>query len=165
MTSPEVPDFTKECPHCHTYVMPKDSGQCPACLRDTNDLSGTDPHVTSLTISESQKLPPVCFRCGRAAQSTHRVVARRRNPYVASRAWEVLIIGWLFALPLWLYRRFLGPYGDRLELRLPICDECGAREKKHAIKPIHIDFDNYEMTFLVHKDFRAAVTPNDKRTA
>ena len=163
MAAPDIGDFIVECPHCHTSVIPKDNGECPACLKNMSDLSGVDPNVTSLTISQGQTLPAICFRCGRAARSTHRVVAKRKNPYVQSRAWEVLIIGILFAPLVWLYRRFFGSIRDRLEIRLPLCDGCAVKEGRDAIKPIHIDFDNYEMTFLVHKDFSAAAIANKKQ--
>ncbi len=45
-------------------VLPPLSGECPACGMNTNDITGTDPSRTSLSIGHGEVLPPYCCDCG-----------------------------------------------------------------------------------------------------
>ncbi len=52
-----------ECPHCHTRVLPKADNICPACRENILDTHDVDPNMVSLSVRESQDLPPYCYRC------------------------------------------------------------------------------------------------------
>jgi len=68
-----------ECPHCYVRVIPSQEGICPACQKNTRDLSGTDLTRGSLTIEDCERLPDMCFQCGVGTSLRVRVSRRRYN--------------------------------------------------------------------------------------
>ena len=143
-----------ECPHCHTRVLPAASGRCPACGKSLTDREGADPMRTSMTIRENARLPAVCYRCG---TPTDRHVTVRHKWKASGDSWIARALALLMVpfWPLWLLLWWLLGRSPRhsIRMRLPQCVPCSQLEAPNAQ---HVDFGAGEMTFVVHKGFRAA---------
>ncbi len=144
-----------ECPHCHTRVLPKADNICPACRENILDMQDVDPNMVSLTVKESQELPPYCYRCN---SYTERYVQIEGDP---EPAWEK-IVRVLGSALVPLRKRQTDEGTTNVFINLPQCEVCAKLEDP---TPLYVDYDEQGMTFIVHKGFRERVqpTPVDKK--
>ena len=144
-----------DCPHCYTRIVPKSDGSCPACQRDTRDTTGLDLSWTSIRVSQSDVLPPVCCECG---LRTSRMVSvyRKTSPAGEPSTLVGMAIFWLvsWVVGLWLILRGMAN-ASVVEVRLPQCEACAGQGPP---EPRFVDFGNARMTFIVHKNLRDAMT-------
>lgn len=141
-----------ECPHCHTQVLPTSDNLCPACRHSLADLEDVNMNEVALVIHEGQELPCYCITCNRW---TNRYVK------VNSDQEKLLdsLLGGLF---------FLNVKPDhspetgttRVYVELPQCEDCAEAGNP---KPIEVDYENQNMTFLVHTGFHDRVVPARKQ--
>jgi hypothetical protein len=114
-------------------------------------MQDVDPNMVSLTVRESQELPPYCYLCN---SYTDRSVRIEGDP---EASWETMI---RVLVPHW--KRQTDEGTTNVFINLPQCEVCAERE---APAPLYIDYEQQTMTFVVHKDFRERVqpTPVDKK--
>lgn len=151
-----------ECPHCYTRVLPSAAGQCPACGKNTRDprLGSALPR-TKTTIREGASLPAICYNCG---TPTDRMTTIRRRWQAAGDSWIVRAMAFWVA-PGWILLSWLLGRSPRhtMRVRLPECVSC-SQVSTPTVE--HTDFGTGEITLLVHKGFRAAMsalTPTSTR--
>jgi hypothetical protein len=142
-----------ECPHCHTRVVPLAENVCPACRRNLSDLAGADVNLTSVTLSDSTRLPRVCYRCGAPTERT--VSVKRSRPLPGAGLIPSWFVFLFFSIPVailaWTLRR---KARASVLLYLPECAPCSQLGRP---KPSHVDFAAGEMTLIVHRAFRDAL--------
>ncbi len=138
-----------ECPHCHTRVLPKADNICPACRENILDTHDVDPNMVSLSVRESQDLPPYCYRCN---SYTERFVQIEGDP---EPAWEkiVRVLGSVLVPP---WKRQTDEGTTNVFIKLPQCETCAGLEDP---TPLYVDYDEQSMTFIVHRGFRERVQP------
>ena len=68
-----------KCPHCYTWVIPADDGECPACRKNVNELSGTDPKRT-LMGKETVAMTECCGKDGRGHSPGQEEAIHHRKP-------------------------------------------------------------------------------------
>ena len=151
-----------ECPHCYTRVLPSAAGQCPACGKNTRDprLGSALPR-TKTTIREGASLPAICYNCG---TPTDRMTTIRRRWQAAGDSWIVRAMAFWVA-PGWILLSWLLGRSPRhtMRVRLPECVSC-SQVSTPTVE--HTDFGTGEITLLVDKEFRAAMsalTPTSTR--
>jgi hypothetical protein len=143
-----------DCPYCHTRVVPKADGTCPACQKNALEATRPDSSWTTIRVSQGDVLPPICCECG---QPTSRVVAISRTarpggePSTSVGVAVFLVFSWL--LGLWLMLRGMANT-TAAKVTLPQCESCGRRGPP---EPRYVDFANARMTFLVHKNLKDAM--------
>ena len=144
-----------DCPHCYTRIVPKSDGSCPACQKDTRDTTGLDLSRTSIQVSQGDVLPPICCGCG---QQTSRVVAVYRKTSSGGEP-STLVGAVVFALLSWCVGIWLMLRGIAnttvAEVKMPQCEACG---RQGPPEPRYVDFANARMTFVVHRNLKAAMT-------
>lgn len=157
--SPPVREMIAECPHCFTRMIPKADGTCPACQKDTRDMRGTDPTRTSLRVSQGDVLPAICCDCG---HETERRVAvcqsscgEQDQPSGVVQAFIALFISWPMAI--YFFLRGIKKTSV-VSIKMPQCKECAQRSTPH---PRYVDFPNARMTFVVHKNLKEAIGPEE----
>ena len=135
-----------ECPHCFTLVIAKADGACPACGRNVNERSGTDAGKTAVTLKPVQPLPRLCTSCGTYTELRERI---SRSIQVGSQEVSFSKASLLHAFFRWALkvdRRYV-------IIDLPLCATCGVSR----IQLVHVDFENFAMTFVVDRAFRDAL--------
>jgi len=152
-----------QCPHCYFRVLPSKEGFCPSCHKDVHDLSGIDPSRTLMDIPDTMPLPDYCLNCARPTKrrvKIHSKVDQDKEPTLFNFLKHLVLAG---SVPLFAYAE----YGDMngtsptIVLNVPQCAECAGREKP---KPVHTDFENMRMTFIVHKNFKREARPGGTST-
>jgi hypothetical protein len=135
-----------ECPHCYRKVIPLSDNHCPACQKNVLAVDGVDRNLTSMTVRASLNLPSHCYSCDapttRFVSIKRSLVKRAENPIVrlvlAGFAWWTLLL--------------TGPKRLRdVAVRLPQCPECARRGRP---EPRHVDFERFEMSFVVNRRWR-----------
>ena len=114
----------QECPHCHTMVLPKQDGKCPACQKYFSDTSNIDSTTKLIDLKHRSSLPPICINCGKPTERT--VILE-----------------------------------ERLEISIPQCKDCAKSIGKP--KPERVNFEDGNMTFLVHIEFYNEVTGSNSK--
>ncbi len=152
-----------QCPHCYFHVLPSRDGFCPSCHKDVHDLSGIDPSMTLMDIPDTMTLPDYCLTCARPTERRVKILSkvdRDKEPTILNFLKHLSLVFWA---PAYAYAE----YGDMdgtsptVILDVPQCGECAGRGKP---KPVHTDFENMCMTFIVHKKFKKKVRPTVKST-
>jgi hypothetical protein len=145
-----------ECPHCYAKVIPSNDGRCPACSRNVNESTGRDPNLTAVIVRESDKQPGTCAFCDSPTSRFVEIIKSRREKGASSPvgsallAFSILFSGALGLLMV-LFSRSGRHYRLRLRMKLPQCDQCAKQGKP---EPVHADFYEGELTFVVHREFR-----------
>jgi hypothetical protein len=143
-----------ECPHCHARVLPMANNNCPACKKIISDSQGVDLNKVAIIVRESEKLPPYCYSCNSYTDRYVRIEGEEEP------LWSKIILAigaFLFLRPSWLRRS--GQIAENtvnVFIFLPQCEQCAEIGKP---KPIHVDFENQQMTFLGSIQFRDRVYP------
>ncbi|MFZ5988567.1 MAG: hypothetical protein ACOYWZ_15775 [Bacillota bacterium] len=138
-----------ECPHCYERVLPQQDGTCPNCRRNTQILGGSRHELTKVDIKQSYSLPDVCFKCGEKSDS---FVIIKRSHSTSKESPIVKIIVLIFSPFAFLMNNGFGSGRYTvIKITMPICTKCKSAEK---IEPVHIDFDNYTMSFITHYKFK-----------
>jgi hypothetical protein len=142
-----------KCPHCYTRVVPT-HGRCPSCRRDINDPKGADRSKAEVTIREHEPMPKICFGCGTPTKRRAKVRFVQQRP--ADSRVELLgaVVGVLSLVVGLLLLLFRIRSGTLLIVRIPQCSEC-AREG--APETRHVNWAEFEVTFVADKKFRAAL--------
>ena len=149
-----------ECPHCFTVVVPTAQGECPACRNIVQDAPEADPSRTSLSVPHLANLPAICCDCGGNTNryvKVSRKISRNTDGEDPSSALILLLgllMGGWFSCLLALFRGDSSRIGDMVVVKMPQCDVCRAYGPPD---PIRINSEELKMTFVVHKDFKAAV--------
>ncbi len=144
-----------ECPHCYTKVLPPLSGECPACGKNTNDITGTDPSRTSMSIGHGEVLPPYCCDCG---NKTDRYVEVRgavsqKDGGAESQSLIYFLLGWLFSSQFFVLSTS-NSSSDLVTVRVPQCLYC---RKNGSPKPIAVNSEKLRLTILVNRSFKQLV--------
>lgn len=141
----------QECPHCYCKVLPNSDGQCPACGKNTRDRAGVDPTRSRVRIRQDEPLPAVCMCCGKETESTRRVTcADEGDPTdVVARGCLAAALGPL--LTVLMTRKRLS---RRIVVFVPECRSCMAQG---GAELVHVDLDNFELTFIADRGFAAAL--------
>jgi len=142
---------TIECPHCYTRVIPVGSNTCPSCRKNIGDTRDTNPTLTSMVIGESSLLPNQCYQCN--AATTRLVTIRESAGFQGENFFAHVIIFVLGVLSPGIALLAGTGQGTRrlLKIKMPQCENCGKIRKP---KPAHVNFETYQVRFIVHKDFR-----------
>ena len=126
-----------ECPHCHTWVLPKADNTCPACQSDLSDREGVDPNLVVLMVHESEELPSFCYSCNTYTERFVRVSGDRNS---------------------FLKDAILGQVDpedtSNVIIHLPQCEDCGNGGNP---EPEDVDYERQTMSFVVHKRFKERV--------
>ncbi len=141
-----------DCPHCYRKVLPRTTGECPICHKDTNETRGTDPSKTRICLTEKSVLPDVCVSCGAFANRRVTVTARGLNTGandVGGSKGASRIPG-LIGLIISLCTSQGRPGKAAMKILLPQCDQCNGVLK---LEPDLVDFERYESWFIVHRNF------------
>jgi hypothetical protein len=128
-------------------VLPNERNICPSCLKNVLDLSGTNPSLTTIVLTEKTIYPDKCLNC---CQSTTRKieVGEKLDPM----AWHPEDISlWIRGTRGGLYKSDISP---SVIISMPQCKKCAKSGKP---KIIHIDFEKQELTILVHREFKRIV--------
>jgi hypothetical protein len=143
-----------ECPHCHVRVLPMQNNICPACKKVLSDSPSLDLNKVAIVVRESQELPPYCYACNAHTDRYVRIEGEEEP------LWSKILLGigaFLFLRPSWLRR------SDQIDeqtvnvfIFLPQCEQCAEFGKP---KPIRVDFEDQQMTFLGSSGFRDRVYP------
>ena len=142
-----------ECPHCYSDVLVKSDGSCPACQRKVEDLAGTTPELTKVSLQHgATSLPQVCIVCGEVSSLT--VSFRRQAPNanyatdpntgVASGAGGFLLAKILDFIS--------GKSHLEIAMQLPRCASCSSQHREVRVQ--QLDFENARATLIVHRNFR-----------
>jgi len=149
-----------ECPHCHVRVLPMQNNICPACKEVISDAPGLDMNKVAITVRESQKLPPYCYSCNSYTDRYVRIEGEEEP------LWSKIILGigaFLFLRPKWLRRSDeLDEHTVNVFIFLPQCEQCAEFGKP---KPIRVNFEDQQMTFLGSSAFRDRVYPKPEFAA
>src|SRR5262249_50044120 len=135
------------CSHCFCRVIPLPQNICPSCLTSLSDGSDAEPVKVSMVVREASGRPAHCYLC---ASPTTRYVSVRRSMKGDGDGPLVRLLTLVFSWPLFLLT-FKPSTRRSFEVHLPQCSECGARERP---EPLHVDFERFEMTFVVSRVFR-----------
>ena len=143
-----------DCPHCFTRVLVLDDSICPHCKEDVRKATGAGSALCKLRIHDQAHLPDNCLHCD--APTQRRVVVERcigvdREGRHRTLALLTALFAPLSALKM-LSRASKVSTGQIGEIRIevPQCDVCSQRGRP---RPHEVDFENFEMVFLVHKGF------------
>ena len=121
------------------------------------DEPGAAPQQTSIRLSHNQQLPTVCSCCGTFTDRFVRVVREISRRKEQDRSAELLLLGlfsWTVVLLAWLRGDFRSRVKDTVRVEMPQCEFCG--ENGPPI-PTTVNSEEYQMTFVVHRDFKACV--------
>lgn len=137
----------QECPACHTTVLPTPERLCPACQGNV-DACLSDG-LRSITVRDDADLPRVCVRCGVATRHSTRCEFSRTDEQAGGQStWLRVVLAILFPRSLRFTR---AKKVDRMQLVIPHCHGC-----EHPA-PEHVDFEQRELTLLVHRNLYAAM--------
>jgi hypothetical protein len=144
-----------ECTHCYTKVLPPLSGECPACGKNTKDISGTDPTRTSLSIGHGEELPPFCCDCGNKTDRFVKVIrsVSQKDGGVDSLRLIYFLLGW-FLNVIFFILAARNRSSDVVVVRVPQCRDC---RKNGSPKPISVNSEKLRMTILVNRHFKQLV--------
>jgi len=139
-----------ECPHCYKKVLPMQDGTCPGCGKNTRDISNANLNMTLLEIKQGTPLPRICCFCGENAEGT---ILVKRSKSTGGESLFIRILVFVFSPFLYLFGNGFERTTSKLKILLPTCAKCSSE----YVEPRYIDFDNYTMTFAVHKKFKDAL--------
>ena len=148
----------EECPRCHLNVLPMAESLCPNCRKSILDLAGARPELTRLSIRERTRMPACCHQCG--TQTARSVRVREvAGPITDTPLLQgivqllVALVGGLFAA-LAVSASTSKASRHEVTIFLPQCEICARGGQP---RPIHTDFDEFAMTFLVHVRFKEQI--------
>jgi hypothetical protein len=139
-----------ECPHCYTRVIPIENDTCPSCHKNVLEIKNIKQHLTSIAIKESSALPKYCCQCN---LPTNRFVTVKESVKTGDVNLLLRLMVFIFSPILILFTE--GDNRRSMKVKMPQCSQCA---RKSGLKPLHVDFENYQMTFVVHKEFRERVS-------
>jgi hypothetical protein len=153
-----------QCHNCHRIILPKSDGSCPACSKNTNDLSNLDPNVELLRIDEDDVAPYLCCSCGFPESRTIRITSRSDQPAENSDgsideddvpflvrfifSWVLVFLGKLLVKSL----SKLNEGKPSVTISVRQCRDC---TKHHPIRPVQVDYDNCFIEILVRAEYAA----------
>jgi hypothetical protein len=134
------------CPHCFNIVLPKEDNSCPSCLRNINDLTDSNPLLTTYVIGEKTILPEICCICTTPTKRKKKY-SERCDPKV----WHPNDLSLYENTRVGLVKKDLAP---TVKIIMPLCNKC---EKKYNNLLRYVDYEQREMTFIISKVFRDKV--------
>ena len=141
-----------ECPHCYVDVLPMEDGRCPSCLGDTREPSAESSSFTKVSLKHrTQGLPGVCLVCGSSTPQRKRFSQKARNERYTTNA-QGGAIGLLLT---WLFDYLSGKMHQEIVMEVPYCPDCQRQGRDLRVR--HVDFEQRIVTFIVHRNFRAAL--------
>lgn len=142
----------RECPHCHMKVLPEKGNLCPSCSKNLNDTSEINLTMTSIEIKERYKMPEICFKCGSITDNHIKINKKSGDSNLLFNVFMILLIVILLPVGLMFYliRR---SNQKNINIELPICNNC-LNDVENNIEPEYADYNNYKLTFTVHKNFK-----------
>lgn len=109
--------------------------------------------MTLMDISDTMPLPDICMQCARPTNRRVKILSKADGEKEPTFFNFLKHLSMVSLVPMYAYAE----YGDMdgtsptVALRVPQCKECSGREKP---KPVHTDFEDMRMTFVVHKNFK-----------
>lgn len=137
--------ITVECPHCYTRVLPTKENICPACRKSISATYDVDLDMASLTVYESQELPPYCYRCNSYTERYVKVVGDKGT--LLDRSLGVVV-------SLFVPVQKMEENTSNVFVGLPQCEACAELEEP---TPIQVDYEDQSMTFVVNIGFKEKV--------
>jgi hypothetical protein len=146
-----------ECPHCFTRVLPRPDGQCPACQQSTVDVRDADREFRTVTVRESSHMPDFCCSCMlperrlvRIARS--RVVWGSGGDSGAAAVVAMVLHGLLGGLTgfVRMLHSDKSSGAQKVVVQVRQCRPCSRRL---PLEPVFVNYDGYNMKFVVHRDF------------
>lgn len=155
-----------DCPHCHRQVGLASGSRCPACGKDTADLSGVDREREVVWVTAGRRMPALCCGCGSPTREQVRVTGhigeRAVVSYEASAGDFFLgILGLVFIPFFWILfiiHRLCLPQStvehrtSRIAVRLPCCKDC-----RPLPVPISVDRGRRALKLPVHRSLASAL--------
>ncbi|KNY27616.1 hypothetical protein [Pseudobacteroides cellulosolvens] len=142
-----------KCPHCYERVFPKQDNTCPSCGKNVLDTTEDMECYDLVELKDKQKLPEICFVCGESTKNKAKISYSRK--YGSKDYLIVKLIVLIFSPIIFLFslianqnRRFA-----KIKVYMPICGQCSKKERP---EPKYINYDNYSICFIVHKNFKDA---------
>lgn len=148
-----------KCPHCYERVFTKQD-TCPSCGKNVLDTTEDTKYYDLVELKDKQKLPDVCFVCGDSTKNKVRISYSRNHGSKDSLIVKLLLIA--FSPMIFLYSQILNQNRrfTKVKIYLPICDQCFKKERP---QPKYINYDDYSLSFIVHKNFKDAfINANSK---
>ena len=105
--------------------------------------------MVSLTVLESQELPPFCYLCNSYTERYILIEGDKESSLNRS----IRVFG-SFLVPHRVRQTDEGT--TNVFIHLPQCEVCAEREEP---TPIYVDYENQSMTFIVHNGFKERVQP------
>lgn len=137
----------QECPACHAVVLPTAARECPACRRNVDEV--VDDGRRSVTVRDGAALPSVCAVCGCQTENYSRERYTRTDLKADGHsAWFRIALAIVWPIALFFTR---AKKHEHIDVRMPHCRTCDLPP------PDHVDFEQQELTFLVHRNLYAAV--------
>jgi hypothetical protein len=138
-----------ECPHCYSKVLPMSDGRCPSCQKDTREAK--KEALTKVQIGPDTHLPDVCVLCGTDALQRVDV----REGYQTGDSNFLIGVLLLFRPALWFAADKARGEVKKLHVKVPVCGTCTTTRPR--VRPTYVNFEQREMSFLVHADFADAL--------
>ena len=124
-------------------------GRCPSCQKDTREAK--KDALTKVQIRPDTPLPDVCVLCGAAALQRIEV----REGYQTGDSNFLIGLLMLFRPALWLAADKARGDVKKLHVKVPVCSIC--TKTRPRVRPTYVNFEQREMSFLVHADFADAL--------
>jgi hypothetical protein len=140
-----------ECPYCHTRILPKADGSCPACGKNTQDRLGTDANKTSLVVSPGMRLPGICIICGGPAAELQCISKRHHMGEDSNKGQSSVGLGLMGGALGWLLRIFFMRGSRSVAVDVPVCKGCN-KQVNEAVR--YVNHERGTMTFIVHRNVK-----------
>ena len=139
-----------ECPHCLTRVIPGLTNLCPSCGKNVLEIDSDRVTHTVVTINDSEKLPDICYNCGRPSYICINLKINQPKSQDDDKLLPLLMVSKMVYFIYCIFDWFFG--SPDMLFKIPICRDCKASH--HKIDPRHIDFENRRIDIIVDKRFR-----------
>jgi hypothetical protein len=137
----------QECLACHAVVLPTAARECPACRRNVDEV--VDDGRRSITVRDGAALPGVCVVCGSQTDNYSKERYTRTDLKAGGHSvWFRIALAMVWPIALFFTR---SKQHERIHVHMPHCRKC------ELPAPEHVDFEQKELTFLVHRNLYAAV--------
>jgi len=155
-----------DCPHCLRRVGLASGSLCPACGKDTADISGVDRDREVIWVAARQRVPDLCSGCGSPTIERVRVTGQVGERIVEryERSAGDILLGFLglllvpfISIFFILHRAFLPESSVRhrvskVAIRLPCCKSC-----RPVPAPISVDAGRRSLKLSVHRSLASAM--------
>lgn len=139
-----------ECPHCFTKVIPKIDDSCPSCRKNVNIRSSNSINYQLLNVSERNRFPDICFKCGMRTTVRRTFRNSKTNWMTDFERVFYAFLSYLIFRNVLLVSKSGTTYKTRIDI--PICNECYSKNKN--IDPEYFNPEEGQISYIVHKKFK-----------